>query len=220
MAAVCCGYFSAIAGLPGCTADMRHMEEMTVDTSTWQTCAVGRFLIDLPLDASKKYTARIWGEEIIRRSDLTPESARQEAMRAMEKYKAVRHDLIQDGTQFIDMFDFAGGGIAVHRWQEDYTDSMSNMDCYFVSQDVEMDSPRIDAIKGSVTLKNLTKLRFSRNGSLINGSGLVLRVDNCHISGSTAYVTNSTFRSSGFLGENSKAMYFENCKLLDGSSIL
>jgi hypothetical protein len=88
---------------------------------------------------------------------------------------------------------------------------------------------RMDAIKGSATFKNMNNMKdFGNTGSIINGRDLTLRVDNCHLEGftfaamfgkSTAYVTNSTFKSSGFVGGTSKVMYFENCRLLDGTLI-
>ena len=124
----------------GCAAEFfpsPSSSDIPMRSLQWQTCAVGRFLVDLPLDASKKYTAKIWKEEIIWRPDLTPESARQEAAQTAAKYKAIQHKYIKGSTQFINMFDLPGGGIAVHRWQEAYTVEVARMDCYFISQDNE-----------------------------------------------------------------------------------
>ena len=59
-----------------------HPQDVTrIDTSNWKTHCVGRYLIDLPLDANIKLTANIGGNPILWRKDLAKESAKAEAQK-------------------------------------------------------------------------------------------------------------------------------------------
>jgi hypothetical protein len=92
-------------------------------------------LIKLPADATVKYTAKIFGYDIVWRHDLTPKTARREAERAAAKYRAIKLEDVAGKTQFIDMFPLPGGGVVLHRWKRPYSTPISIMECYFISQD-------------------------------------------------------------------------------------
>ena len=79
--------------------------------------------------------ASIWTHKIIRRQDLTPESALAEAQQIIANYKTIKHAELPDATQFIGSFTLPGGGIVVHKWRKPHSVSMSIIECYFVSQD-------------------------------------------------------------------------------------
>jgi len=95
------------AGLTGCLA---AKPTGALDTSSWKTHCVGRFLIKLPASTQTKYTATVYGCDILWRRDLTPETARQEAEQKAEKYKAIKHEEIAGASQFIATFPLPGGG--------------------------------------------------------------------------------------------------------------
>jgi hypothetical protein len=75
-----------------------------MDTSTWQTYCVGRFLIDLPPDAIVTIRqATIWGDPIVWRQDLTPETLSEEVEKKIKILKATKHEKLS-GSQFIGTF--------------------------------------------------------------------------------------------------------------------
>jgi len=122
------------AGLAGCLA---AKPTGAVDTSSWKTYCVGRFLIKLPAAATTRFSATIYQYDIVWRRDLTPETAKLEVEQAAEKY----------GSQLIATYPLPGGGIVLHRWNEPYSTTWSKMDCYFVSQD---DKRRVFLYKAEV----------------------------------------------------------------------
>jgi hypothetical protein len=93
--------------LPGCEARI-SIAESAVNTSTWKTHAIGRFLIDLPPDAQCKFFAIFWKEDIIWRRDLTLDAARSEAGKLADKYKATPHKEFAGKSQLIDVLEFSG----------------------------------------------------------------------------------------------------------------
>lgn len=117
-----------------------------VDTSTWKTHCVGRFLISLPSDAGTRFTASFYEDKIIWERELTKESALQEARLEISKYNSIEHQELA-GTQLIDSFELPNEGIVVHRWNEPYSTDLSIMECYFISND---DVQRVFTCKLSV----------------------------------------------------------------------
>ncbi|SHN71517.1 pentapeptide repeat-containing protein [Desulfovibrio litoralis] len=128
---------------------------------------------------------------------------------------------------------FKGGSFSyrgdINSRKRDYSSYIMGVGCDKVLFDaVAMNSVSMNGMEGSITFKNMHNIKKDDSSSVINGNKLTLRIDNCTadgftfsamFEGSTAYVTNSTFKNSAFVGENSKAMYFENCKILDGTEI-
>ena len=73
--------------------------------------------------------AQIWGNKVNWRPDLTPETAHQEAEKLIAEFKATPHEELA-GSQFIDSFELANGGIAVHALETSYSDSMSTIHAF------------------------------------------------------------------------------------------
>ncbi len=121
--------------LLNCVALPSFAKESIQDTSDWHTHCIGRYLIDLPPDIKINFIdTKIGGTSIQWRQDLTQEQAIIEAHKKIEEFKHIKH-LNLDGSQFIDSFELPGGGIVIHRWNGDYSTSLSIMECYLISQD-------------------------------------------------------------------------------------
>ncbi len=107
-----------------------------MDTAHWKTRCVGRFLIDIPPTArmleEKGDYGEIWGHPLVWRKDLTPETARREALAEAEKWKTVKHKKVP-GNMFLDTVELPHGGIAIVRWEEYYSDIFQTFQCYFIT---------------------------------------------------------------------------------------
>lgn len=104
-----------------------------MDTTHWKTYCSGRFLMDIPPNATITDTyGEIWGVQPVWREDLTPETARKEAEAEMEKLKKTTNEKTAS-SMFIEIFDLPNGGIAVVRWDKPYSDVFIAFQCYFVT---------------------------------------------------------------------------------------
>jgi hypothetical protein len=104
-----------------------------MDTSNWKTYCAGRFLIDIPLSARiRDAYGQIWGEDLVWREDLTPETARLEAAAEIEKLKNIKHEKTA-GSMFIGTVDLPGGGIAIVKWMAVYSTVAIEHYCYFIT---------------------------------------------------------------------------------------
>jgi hypothetical protein len=104
-----------------------------MDTSTWQTYCVGRFLIDLPPDAIVTIQpGEIWGDPIVWRQDLTPETLSEEVEKKIKILQATKHEKLP-GSQFIGTFPLPNVGIALHYWKTPYSDATSIMESYYIT---------------------------------------------------------------------------------------
>jgi hypothetical protein len=123
--------------LSGCTAlqlKLLPVKGIVMNTSNWKTYCVGRYLIDIPPNASiLKREALVWGNDIIWRPDLTPQSARQEAEKMMVKFQNRPHKRIAGGTQFIDKIELPNGGTAIQAWSESSDDAISYVHAYMIT---------------------------------------------------------------------------------------
>jgi len=101
-----------------------------MDTGNWVTHCVGRFLIDLPPSAViTRHTRYLWGEKLLWREDLTPETARLEAEKEIAKWRETENKKIKN-KMFIDAWDLPNGGIAIIRWRTTYS-ILYVAQCYF-----------------------------------------------------------------------------------------
>jgi hypothetical protein len=153
----------------GCASSLTSPQGATMDISNLKTHCVGRYLIDLPLDASINLTVNIGGVPLIWRKDLTPENVLSETKKIIAQYQSIKR-IDMEGFQFIDSFDTLGGGVVVHRWKKPYSTAMSIMDCYFISQDqtrrvftysVEVDCDHFD--NGRKLVTTLASALYSRD---------------------------------------------------------
>jgi len=115
-----------------------------MDTTHWKTYCIGRFLIDLPpaLTLTEDgISGEIWGEPIVWRKDLTPETARKEAAAEIEKWKKTENEETKT-SMFIDTVELANGGIAIVRWNGTYSTGMLAFQSWFVTPGPE---PRVFA---------------------------------------------------------------------------
>ncbi len=104
-----------------------------MDTSNWTTHCVGRFLIDLPPSAIiTKREGEIWGEKIVWRKDLTPESAMAEARGKIEELKRTPLEKYPEKNMFLGSLSLPNGGIAIMRWDAPFSTAVVAFDCYFV----------------------------------------------------------------------------------------
>lgn len=113
-----------------------------VDTTHWKTYCIGRFLVDLPPTLKyihKGIYGEIWGEPIIWRKDLTPETARQEAAAEIEKWKQTQNEETKT-SMFIDTVELPNGGIAIVRWNGTFSTGMLAFQSWLVTPDPE---PRV-----------------------------------------------------------------------------
>ncbi|MDR3176296.1 MAG: hypothetical protein LBU06_07180 [Desulfovibrio sp.] len=108
----------------------------SMDTGNWKTHCVGRFLIDLPpaIAIEENRTGHIWDEKLVWREDLTPETARQEALAEIDKWRATENKYSKE-KMFIESWELPNHGIAIIRWEETTSHVFYASQCYFISND-------------------------------------------------------------------------------------
>jgi len=129
-----------------------------MDTTHWKTYCIGRFLIDLPPALTLMNTndgvyegiyGKIWGEPLVWRKDLTPETARKEAAAEIDKWKKTENER-NKASMFIDTVELPNGGIAIVRWEATYTKEMLAFQSYFITPGPE---PRVFAFTHKSSLE-------------------------------------------------------------------
>ena len=113
-----------------------------MDTTHWKTYCIGRFLIDLPpalVLTGKGIYGEIWGEPIVWRKDLTPETARKEAEAEIGKWKNTQNEKT-DTSMFLGTVELPNGGIAIIRWRKFNTKETLAFQSWFVTPGPE---PRV-----------------------------------------------------------------------------
>jgi hypothetical protein len=85
---------------------------MNLDTRTWKTVCMGRFMMKVPPDAQFGGRFRIWNDLIELRKDLTNmEQLNQEILAKQNAFKQQKH--VDFGTRYIDSYNLNNKGLSV-----------------------------------------------------------------------------------------------------------
>lgn len=111
-----------------------------MDTTQWKTYCSGRFLMDIPPNATiTDVYGEIWNDQPVWRKDLTPQNLGQEVEAEIEKWKNTLNTPT-GGTMYLGRFDLPNGGIAIVRWKVPHSKVFIVLQCYMVTPEPE---PRI-----------------------------------------------------------------------------
>ncbi|UQZ91369.1 hypothetical protein C4J81_18905 (plasmid) [Deltaproteobacteria bacterium Smac51] len=104
----------------------------------WQTFALGRMLVDLPVGAIvDEKEEMIEGIFITWRKDLTPQTALAEVARREQEHKDFPPPPKRPPSKYIATIDLANGGKGIMRWADEsettYSEYVANLDCYFIT---------------------------------------------------------------------------------------
>lgn len=87
-------------------------QTMNLDTRTWKTVCMGRFVMKVPPDAQNSGRFRIWNDLIELRKDLTSvEQLNQEILAKQNAFKQQKH--VDFGTRYIDSSNLNNKGVSV-----------------------------------------------------------------------------------------------------------
>ncbi len=187
-----------------------------VDTTSWKTHCVGRYLIDLPPNARTKYRAGIEQNNLFLQANLNKTKAMSEAQKRIAAYKATKHEKLP-GSQFIASHQLEGGGIAIVYYTEPHITATAIISCYFIAQndhntvfryDIEVGDDNLEKWRDFVTA--LAKTIYSRapDAPVPNEPGLAIPGGLANKNGELAWSEQATLniRIPNYPGI---ALYFE-----------
>ena len=106
-----------------------------VNTDNWLSYCVGRFVISLPPTAIvEEQEAKLWGQPLVWRKDLTRENMHQEVAAEIEKLKNTRN-IYSKNIMFRDRYELENGSIVIVRDYEKNSDVFHTLQCFLISND-------------------------------------------------------------------------------------
>lgn len=95
----------------------------------WTTHCVGRFLLDLPPDATLGYRTDLWNRTL-QREDLSIDAMHKEADRFVHEVKSQSHQNYTN--RFIRRVDLPNGGIAIYYYTEEYSTLLASAKVWLI----------------------------------------------------------------------------------------
>ncbi|UQZ91370.1 hypothetical protein C4J81_18910 (plasmid) [Deltaproteobacteria bacterium Smac51] len=122
----------------GCNGSSSDSKGNDMLIKEWQTFALGRMLVDLPLGAIvDEKEEMIEGIFITWRKDLNPQTALEEVTHREKEHKNFPPLPERPPCKYIATIDLVNGGKGIMRWADQGSDSYSqyvaNLDCYFIT---------------------------------------------------------------------------------------